>query len=1617
MDTNSLGNQSNEELKMKKDMTRELRWIALAAVLALSMVGGLNPARALELPKSVCFSLRHDVGAGGTGVGDPSYFDTTVYLAGGPLTFDGWCADVRNSIWAPPANEPPFYYTGDTYRWDDPSVLILGVVRYPENLDLVLYLINQKWPGKLSSGTGELYTGGDVQRAIWALVDDWQGTTYLGPWDETRVQEIVNDARSHGEGFKPKCGQLTGFFLNPIGAGCAPYTPVTQPYQFSFVVVPFECESIPPSCSVPSVAICEGDFAMMQVGVTNGTAPFRYSWTVPAGASDPGDVASFYANVAGVYSVVVTDADGLITSCQGELTVNLKPTALVVNDAKKCADDPTPLILTVTHDPIANPTYLWSPGGETTQSIQVSPATTTTYTVKVTSEAGCSATASGTVTVNPNPSVTVNSEVICEGDTATLTATAQGATSYLWSNGATTPSIQVSPNTTTTYTVTVTSAEGCLATASGTVTVNPKPTVTVDSKEICFGESVTLTATATGATSYRWNNGATTPSIQVSPNSTTTYAVTVTSEAGCTATASGTVTVNPTPTVTVDSKTICAGEPATLTATASAGVTFLWSNGATTPSITVYPAQTTTYTVTVKSAVGCTATASGTVIVSSGFCAPNMFSFSTSSSSATYGTLGNIRTFTTTNGISVKASAFSRTKGTSGTWAKAWLGQYSGGLGVTDNSEGTGGNNTHTVDNTGQDNFVLFEFSQPVVLKRAYLGYVVNDSDLSLWIGTFNDPFNNHLTLDDSVLGSFAYTEENLTTSTSARWADLNAGEVVGNAVVIAALATDTSPEDYFKIALLDICVPSCQALTLACVSAATGQVGVPYTSALVASGGTPPYTFAITAGSLPPGLTLNPATGAITGTPTTAGVYPFTAEAVDSASVATTTTANCGITIVPTGGCTLTIGYYKNHPLAIAPLPINLGAQGGAKTLVVSSQQIGVDVLNQHVYGDPSNAITKLYAQLLAAKLNILRGANSTAVASVIVLADSFLATHDDTSWTSLTATEVQSVATWHAALDDYNNGFTGPGHCDDTEPSPLRLACVSATTGKVGVAYSSALTASGGTPPYSYAIETGSLPPGLTLEPTTGAITGTPTATGIFPFIATVTDSLGATATTGSGGCSITVEAGCLESICGTLLRDCNADGSLASEASLAGWTMTLKDSAGSSVIATTTTDATGGYCFSDLAAGTYQVVVTAKANYAQTVDPDGTKDGKTSVTLASCQNKTGVNFGYTGTAPAVYLVKTGPASAKVGETVTYTFAVTNTGNTCLYGGMSVTDPMFGGTIWHQTPVVPGEGYVFTKTYVVKSTDCTPLVKTATVVGHPPGNLPMVSHSSTWTIAITATAPVPAPTGLKAVAGCAKVTLTWNAVPGATSYKVKRALCVSGPFSVIKSGLTSTTYTDSSLVNGKLYYYVVSAIVGGVESPNCAPVAATPSAGLPSPWQSRDIGKVAAVGSSSYNSGTKKFTVVGSGVDIWNSADEFQYMYQLASGNCSIVAKVESVGNTDPWAKAGVMIRETLTTGSKHASVFVTPDNGVAFQSRASTGGSSVNANTIGLSAPYWVKIVRSGNTFTAYRSSTGSSWTYIGSKTISMASNVYIGVAATSHKDGTLSSAVISNVSATP
>ena len=126
----------------------------------------------------------------------------------------------------------------------------------------------------------------------------------------------------------------------------------------------------------------------------------------------------------------------------------------------------------------------------------------------------------------------------------------------------------------------------------------------------------------------------------------------------------------------------------------------------------------------------------------------------------------------------------------------------------------------------------------------------------------------------------------------------------------------------------------------------------------------------------------------------------------------------------------------------------------------------------------------------------------------------------------------------------------------------------------------------------------------------------------------------------------------------------------------------------------------------------------------------------------------------------------------------------------------------------------------------------------------------------------------------------------------------------------------------------------------------------------------------------------------------------------------------KVDSIGNTNVWAKAGPMIRETLDAGSKNAMIAVTPGSGVSFQWRDTANAAyATNSGTAGLVAPYWVRITRTGNVFKAERSADGKTWTQQGvDTTVTMGASVYIGMAVTSHDAALTTTAEISNVSAT-
>jgi hypothetical protein len=142
-----------------------------------------------------------------------------------------------------------------------------------------------------------------------------------------------------------------------------------------------------------------------------------------------------------------------------------------------------------------------------------------------------------------------------------------------------------------------------------------------------------------------------------------------------------------------------------------------------------------------------------------------------------------------------------------------------------------------------------------------------------------------------------------------------------------------------------------------------------------------------------------------------------------------------------------------------------------------------------------------------------------------------------------------------------------------------------------------------------------------------------------------------------------------------------------------------------------------------------------------------------------------------------------------------------------------------------------------------------------------------------------------------------------------------------------------------------------------------------------LPSGWASADIGSPQLSGSASYTGST--YSVTGAGVDIWNNSDQFRFAYRQLTGDGVIVARVATLQQAHVWSKAGVMIRESLSAGSKHAFAVVSSAKGLSFQRRLATSGVSYSNTGLSGAAPRWVRLERKGSTFTASVSTDGASW----------------------------------------
>jgi hypothetical protein len=193
-----------------------------------------------------------------------------------------------------------------------------------------------------------------------------------------------------------------------------------------------------------------------------------------------------------------------------------------------------------------------------------------------------------------------------------------------------------------------------------------------------------------------------------------------------------------------------------------------------------------------------------------------------------------------------------------------------------------------------------------------------------------------------------------------------------------------------------------------------------------------------------------------------------------------------------------------------------------------------------------------------------------------------------------------------------------------------------------------------------------------------------------------------------------------------------------------------------------------------------------------------------------------------------------------------------------------------------------------------------------------------------------------------------------------------------------------------------------------------------------LPHPWRHGDVGDTGQAGTASYDAGV--FTVRGAGADIWGTADAFQMAYQQFFSNApypffqysiehiEVAARVTAVGDTDMFAKAGVMIRDSSDANAAHAILDVRPTGDIELMTRASTGASTTFAAGSMHTLPVWLKLVRSGAAVTGYVSSDGASWDVVGSADTSLSrDHALAGPVVTSHNPAVLNTATFDHVGA--
>ncbi|SEO07724.1 Alginate lyase [Mucilaginibacter gossypiicola] len=280
----------------------------------------------------------------------------------------------------------------------------------------------------------------------------------------------------------------------------------------------------------------------------------------------------------------------------------------------------------------------------------------------------------------------------------------------------------------------------------------------------------------------------------------------------------------------------------------------------------------------------------------------------------------------------------------------------------------------------------------------------------------------------------------------------------------------------------------------------------------------------------------------------------------------------------------------------------------------------------------------------------------------------------------------------------------------------------------------------------------------------------------------------------------------------------------------------------------------------------------------------------------------------------------------------------------------------------------------------------------------------------------AYPAFAPPPVPTGLAATPGISQVTLKWSLPPGdvVQGYNIFRSASSAGPYINIASSANWVIpeYTDVTVTNGTTYYYVISAINQAGTSANSASASAKPVAGgtaLPAGWVRKDIGAVSVAGSVIYaNVDNNTFILSGSGSDIGGTADSYSYLYSTASGDMTITTRLLDGGwsGLSGGEKVGIVLRESLDPNAKMLTVNLGElgNRYARFGTRSATAGNmNWQEGNHFSQVPLWLRLQRAGNAFTASQSPDGISWYVMGTSTVTMAANYFIGLSACTGSSG--------------